>query len=197
MVPGAAPASPPTSIHHRAGTDPAAGGRPPHGRALPALPSAGRTPRRPRPIREQGHQRTPNQPEDLRGDDPGRLRRLYGAVKFPPPSDDPIFTNRAQGVAYLGAWLLTVVHVSLWILVAVSVLGSTKLEIGMGVISFAATCLLVWMVIATHRRLDIRHGGTPRHLVTVWWRGPWDPVGRQVWLPVRLPAAWRAARTLA
>ncbi len=83
---------------------------------------------------------------------------------------------------------------TLWVLVACSVLGSTKLKVGMGVISFVATCLLVWMVIATHRRIEIRYGGTSRHLATVWWRGAWDPVGRQVWLPVRLPAAWRTAR---
>jgi len=24
-----------------------------------------------------------------------------------------------------------------------------------------------------------------------WWLGPWDPVGRLVWLPVRLGEAWR------
>jgi hypothetical protein len=30
-----------------------------------------------------------------------------------------------------------------------------------------------------------------RAVIWQWWLGPWDPIGRLVWLPVRLPeAAW-------
>ena len=36
------------------------------------------------------------------------------------------------------------------------------------------------------------HNKLPRTVVWQWWLGPWDPVGRLVWLPVRLPEAARA-----
>ena len=66
---------------------------------------------------------------------------------------------------YLGAWGLTAVHI-----------------------------ISGWMVIAIHQRFEVHHGGRARHAVTVWWRGPWDPVGRLIWLPVRLADAWQVLR---
>ncbi len=123
---------------------------------------------------------------------PARLRRVWKAVRFPPPVDAPLFSTRSHGVVYLGAWGLTAAHLTLWLLIAVGVLAGRAPQIWVSVLSFVATCLLIWMVLATHRRLQLRYGGTARHVVTVWWRGPWDPVGRQVWLPVRLSAAWNA-----
>ena len=124
----------------------------------------------------------------------GLVRRAYGAVRFPPPVDDPLFSTRAQAASYLGAWGLTVTHLSLWLFIAIGLLTSEAIVIGVSVLSFIATCLFIGMVIAAHHRLRLYHGGTTRHMVTVWWRGPWDPVGRLVWLPVRLPAAWHALR---
>ncbi|HEY8043366.1 MAG TPA: hypothetical protein VIF35_03825 [Streptosporangiaceae bacterium] len=124
----------------------------------------------------------------------GLVCRAYAAVRFPPPIDDPLFSTRAQAASYLGAWGLTVTHLILWLVIAIGLLTSEALVIGVSVLSFIATCLFIGMVIAAHRRLRLYHGGTTRHMVTVWWRGPWDPVGRLVWLPVRLPAAWHALR---
>ena len=123
-----------------------------------------------------------------------RIRGVHMAVRFPPPVDDPLFSSRAQGASYLGAWGLTATHLILWLLIAIGLLTSEALVIGVSLLSFAATCLFIGMVIAAHRRLELYHGRTTRHMATVWWRGPWDPVGRLVWLPVRLPAAWHALR---
>jgi len=124
----------------------------------------------------------------------GLVHRVHGAMRFPPPVDDPLISSRRQAATYLGAWGLTATHLILWLLIAIGLLTSEALVIGVSLLSFAATCLLIGMVIAAHRRLQLYHGGTTRHLATVWWRGPWDPVGRLIWLPVRLPAAWRALR---
>jgi hypothetical protein len=124
----------------------------------------------------------------------GLVRRVYGIVRFPPPVDEPLFSSRAQGASYIGAWALTSAHVVLWILIAVGVLASESLLIGVSLLSFAATCMFIGMVITTHRRLELYHGRTTRHLITVWWRGPWDPVGRLIWLPVQLRTAWHALR---
>ena len=122
------------------------------------------------------------------------LRRGWDAAKFPPPAEGQLFTTRASGASYLGAWGLTATHLFLWILIAVSILTSEAVTIGNSVLSFVATCLLIWMVIAIHHRFRIERGGRTRHLVSVWWRGPWDPVGRQIWLPVRFGNAWRVMR---
>jgi len=125
---------------------------------------------------------------------PGVIRRGYDAVKFPPPTEGQLFSSRASGASYLGAWGLTATHLILWILIAVSILTSEAITIGNSILSFVATCLLIWMVISIHHRFQIERGGKARHLVSVWWRGPWDPVGRQIWLPVRLGSAWRVVR---
>lgn len=124
----------------------------------------------------------------------GTVRRVHMAVRFPPPVDDPLFSTRGQAASYLGAWGLTATHLILWLLIAIGLLTSEALVIGVSLLSFAATCLLIGMVIAAHRRLQLYHGSTTRHLATVWWRGPWDSVGRLIWLPVRLSAAWHTLR---
>jgi hypothetical protein len=116
-------------------------------------------------------------------------------VRFPPPVDAELFTTRGHGAAYLGAWTLTATHLVLWLLVAIGVLTGLAITIGLSVLSFLATCLLVGMVIVVQRRLELHRGAsTRRQVLSAWWRGPWDPVGRQIWLPVRFGAAWRAVR---
>lgn len=124
----------------------------------------------------------------------GLARRVYRGMRLPPPVDDPLFPSRAQAASYPGAWGLTAIHLILWLLIAIGLLTSEAVVIGVSLLSFAATCLFIGMVIAAHRRLQLYHGGTTRHMATVWWRGPWDPVGRLIWLPVRLPAAWGTLR---
>jgi hypothetical protein len=57
--------------------------------------------------------------------------------------------------------------------------------------SILATLLLLTIVILIHRRMGERRK-LSRAVVWQWWLGPWDPVGRLVWLPVRLPEATRA-----
>ena len=57
--------------------------------------------------------------------------------------------------------------------------------------STTATLLLLTVVIVIHRRIG-NHDTLPRSIVWQWWLGPWDPVGRLVWLPVRLSEAVRA-----
>ena len=128
-------------------------------------------------------------------DDPppqvGRVRRTWDSVRWPPPHEGQLFTRRGQAAGYLGAWGLTSAHIVIWVLIAVGVLHGLGFKVGNSVLSFVATCLLVWVVIATHRRLQIDHGGRTRHVLAAWWMGPWDAVGRVVWLPVRLPTAAR------
>lgn len=124
----------------------------------------------------------------------GLVRRIYRVVRFPPPIGERLFSTRAQAASYLGAWALTGAHLVLWLLIAVGVLSSETLLIGVSLMSLAATCMFIGMVITVHRRLALYHGHATRHLITVFWRGPWDPVGRLIWLPVQLPAAWHALR---
>jgi hypothetical protein len=86
-----------------------------------------------------------------------------------------------------------VTHLTLWLLIAIGVVTSTVLVIGNSVLSFAATALLAWMVVVMHRRLGHR-GSVRRLFATVVWKGPYDPVGRLVYLPVRIPESWQALR---
>jgi hypothetical protein len=58
--------------------------------------------------------------------------------------------------------------------------------------SIIATLLLLTIVLVVHRRMG-RGGTLARNVIWQWWLGPWDSVGRLVWLPVRLPEAARAA----
>ena len=119
----------------------------------------------------------------------GLVRQVHGAMRFPPPVDDPLISSRRQAATYLGAWGLTATHLILWLLIAIGLLTSEALVIGVSLLSFAATCLFIGMVIAAHRRLQLYHGSTTRHLATVWWRGPWDPVR-----PADLAAGTTASR---
>ena len=57
-----------------------------------------------------------------------------------------------------------------------------------------ATLLLLTIVVLIHRRIG-KNQSLPRAVVWQWWLGPWDPVGRLVWLPVRLPEAAHALVT--
>ncbi len=97
----------------------------------------------------------------------GLVRRVHGVVRLPPPVDDPLFSSRAQAASYLGAWGLTVTHLILWLLIAIGLLTSEALVIGVSLLSFAATCLFIGMVIAAHRRLQLYHGAITRHAATV------------------------------
>jgi hypothetical protein len=72
-------------------------------------------------------------------------------VRLPPPVDDPLFSSRAQAASYLGAWGLTATHLVLWLLITIGLLTSEALVIGVSLLSFAATCLFIGMVIAAHR----------------------------------------------
>ena len=117
-------------------------------------------------------------------------RQVWEWVRWPEPTDAPLFHNRKQAAAYLGAWGLTVTHVVLWVLLFFGVIAGQVVTIGVSLTSAVATALLIWMVVSAHRRLKMHRGGTTRQIAAAWWRGPWDPVGRLVWLPVRLPAAW-------
>ena len=91
--------------------------------------------------------------------------------RLEPPIDDPL-SHPGTGCLLLGAWGLTTTHLILRLLVAIGLLTSEALVIGVSLLSFAATCLFIGMVIAAHRRLRLYHGSTTRHLATVWWRGP-------------------------
>ena len=108
------------------------------------------------------------------------MTRLFPAGDRPPPTSVPGASPPP--------------HLILWLLIAIGLLTSEAIVIGVSLLSFAATCLFIGMVVAAHRRLELYHGSTTRHLATVLWHGPWDPVGRLIWLPVRLPAAWHTLR---
>jgi len=125
---------------------------------------------------------------------PSLVRRGYDVVKFPAPAEGQLFSSRASGASYLGAWGLTATHLIIWVLIALSILTSDAITIGNSILSLGATCMLIWIVISTHHRFKIERGGKVRHLASAWWRGPWDPVGRQIWLPVRFGSAWQAVR---
>jgi hypothetical protein len=123
----------------------------------------------------------------------GWLRRLWDLVRWAEPYDGPLFANRAQARTYLIAWLCFFAYVVIWLVIAFGLWTGWQAKVSNGVFSLASTVLLVWMVIAVHQRLKISHGGTTRHIVAAWWMGPWDSVGRVVWLPVRLGEAWRVS----
>jgi hypothetical protein len=114
---------------------------------------------------------------------------MWNAVRFPPPYDGPILSGRIDGVAYLVGWLATFAHITLWVLVLVIGLHNPWTIIST-VASIVATLLLLTIVILIHRRTG-RHAKLPKAVVWQWWLGPWDPVGRLVWLPVRIGEAVR------
>ena len=118
------------------------------------------------------------------------IGRLWRAVKFPPPYQGPILSGRIDGAAYLLGWTATFAHVALWIIVLAFGLHRPWQAISTAA-SVIATLLLLTIVIVIHRRMGAR-GALSRALVWQWWLGPWDPVGRLVWLPVRLGEAANA-----
>jgi len=120
------------------------------------------------------------------------MRRFIDLVRFPPPYPGPILSGRIDGVAYLLGWAATFAHLAMWVCV---------LSLGLDkpwptVSTFASvigTLLFITLVIVIHRRMgEVRK--LSRDVVWQWWLGPWDPVGRLVWLPARLPEALRAVR---
>jgi len=118
------------------------------------------------------------------------IHRLYEIVRLPPPYDGPIMSGRIDGFAYLLGWTATFAHLTLWIFVLV--LGLDKPWPTFSTLaSIVATLLLLSIVILIHRRMGQKRTRL-RGVVWQWWLGPWDPVGRLVWLPVRLPEAARA-----
>lgn len=124
-----------------------------------------------------------------------RWARFVDVVRWPPPADQAhVFHARSTGAAYLAGWGLTSAHLVLWVLLFVGVLTGLGWTIAASVIAFGATVIFIVMVIGAHRRAGGSDARLHRQILGAWWRGPWDPVGRQVWMPVRLGAAWRAVR---
>jgi hypothetical protein len=115
---------------------------------------------------------------------------MWNAVRFPPPYDGPILSGRLDGVAYLLGWLATFAHIMLWVVVLAAGLHKPWTAISTAA-SIIATLLLLTIVIVIHRRTG-HHTKLSKAIVWQWWLGPWDPVGRLVWLPVRIPEAARA-----
>ncbi len=118
------------------------------------------------------------------------VRRLIEFVRFPPPYEGPILSGGLDGIVYLAGWAITIAHL---------ILAGGVLFLGFGdpwptvsaVASTVGTLFFISIVIVIHRRIG-EHSKLPREVVWQWWLGPWDPVGRLVWLPVRLPEAFRA-----
>jgi hypothetical protein len=117
------------------------------------------------------------------------MRRIWNAVRFPPPYNGPILSGRLDGAAYLLGWLATFAHITLWVVVLAVGLHNPWTTIST-LASIVATLLLLTIVILIHRRMGHRTK-LSKAIVWQWWLGPWDPVGRLVWLPVRLGEAAR------
>ncbi len=118
------------------------------------------------------------------------IRRLIEIVRFPPPYQGPILSGRLDGVAYVSGWVITVAHLTLAAAVLLLGFGRPWPTVST-VASIVGTLFLITIVIVIHRRIGER-SKLPREVVWQWWLGPWDSVGRLVWLPVRLPEALRA-----
>jgi len=118
-------------------------------------------------------------------------RRLWELIKFPAPYEGAILSGRLDGFAYLLGWVATFAHLSLWVVVLLFGLDKPWPTISTAA-SILATLLLLTIVLVIHRRLG-HSTKLARNVVWQWWLGPWDSVGRLVWLPVRLPEAARAA----
>jgi hypothetical protein len=118
------------------------------------------------------------------------IRRFIDFIRFPPPYEGSILSGRIDGFAYLLGWIATFAHLGLG--ACVLLLGLDRpWPIVSSVTSAIGTLLFITIVIVIHRRLGERRA-LPRDLVWQCWLGPWDPVGRLVWLPVRLPESLRA-----
>ena len=119
------------------------------------------------------------------------IRRLFDKIRFPPPYDGPILAGRLDGFAYLIGWAVTFAHLALAACVLVLGLDQPWPVVSALTSSFG-TLLLLTIVIVIHRRLGNTSNKLALHVVWQWWLGPWDSVGRLVWLPVRLPEAAHA-----
>jgi hypothetical protein len=119
------------------------------------------------------------------------VRRAIDAVRFPPPYEGPILAGRLDGIAYLVGWSATFAHLTLWVVVLALGLHSPWTTVST-IASAVGTLLFISLVIVVHRRLGA-HRRLPLDVVWQWWLGPWDSVGRLIWLPVRLPEALHAA----
>lgn len=119
------------------------------------------------------------------------LKELVDWVRFPPPYEGSIMSGRVDGVVYVVGWTATVAHLGLWVVVLVLGLGSPWSLVST-IASAVGTLLFITLVMVIHRRLGERRR-LPLDVVWQWWLGPWDPVGRLVWLPVRLPEAMHSA----
>jgi hypothetical protein len=119
------------------------------------------------------------------------IGRIWRAIRFPPPYQGAILSGRVDGVAYLLGWTATFAHLALWVVVLALGLHRPWKTISTAA-SVIATLLLLTIVIAIHRRMG-EHKKLHRSIIWHWWLGPWDSVGRLVWLPVRLGEATRAA----
>ncbi len=118
------------------------------------------------------------------------LHKLWEWIRWPPPYEGPILSGRLDGAAYLLGWIATFTHLALWVVVLVFGLDPPWPWISTGA-SAVGTLLLLTIVLVIHRRIG-DHGKLPKDVVWQWWLGPWDAVGRLVWLPVRLPEAVHA-----
>jgi len=118
------------------------------------------------------------------------LRRFWDWIRWPAPYPGPILSGRIDGFAYLLGWIATFAHLALWVIVLALGLHKPWHTIST-IASISATLLLLSLVIAIHRRMG-NNGKLPKEIVWQWWLGPWDEIGRLIWLPVRLPEATRA-----
>jgi hypothetical protein len=118
------------------------------------------------------------------------IGRLIENVRFPPAYEGAILSGRIDGIAYVSGWVITLAHLTLAAGVLFLGFGSPWPTVS-AVASTLGTLFLITIVIVIHRRIGER-STLPREVVWQWWLGPWDPVGRLVWLPVRLREAFRA-----
>ena len=129
------------------------------------------------------------------GEGTSRLHRMIEWVRWPPPAEtDVLFRSRTTGASYLAGWGLTVTHLVFWSLLALGVLHGQGWTITASVVAGTATLIFIVLIIGTHRRAGRENRRLHREVLGAWWMGPWDPIGRQVWLPVRFGAAWRSVR---
>jgi hypothetical protein len=118
------------------------------------------------------------------------FHRLIEFVRFPAAYEGPILTGPFDGIAYVAGWAVTIAHLALAAGVLIFGFGAPWPTVST-VSSAVGTLFLITIVIVIHRRIG-EHSALPRAVVWQWWLGPWDPVGRLVWLPVRLPEAFHA-----